>query len=155
MTSHASLSHLSCHLLLTMWRNSYPLILLVGVNDAATLETRLAVQLPYDRAIQLLVLYPREPKACVYLYIIIGKSGNSLNVHQLIKCGISLQPHGLELARFLCPLDSPGKNTGVGCHALLQGIFPIKGSNPHLLCLLHWQAGSLPLALTGEPHYTL
>ena len=36
--------------------------------------------------------------------------------------------------------DSPGKNTGVGCHALLQGIFPIQGSNPNLLCLLHRQA---------------
>ena len=42
--------------------------------------------------------------------------------------------------------DSPGKNTGVDCHALLQGIFPAQGSNPHPLCLLHWQAGSLPLA---------
>ena len=31
------------------------------------------------------------------------------------------------------------------CHALLQGIFPTQGSNPHLLCLLHWQPGSLPL----------
>ena len=29
--------------------------------------------------------------------------------------------------------DSPGKNTGVGCHALLQGIFPTQGSNPGLL----------------------
>ena len=29
--------------------------------------------------------------------------------------------------------DSPGKNTGVGCHALLEGIFPARGSNPHLL----------------------
>jgi len=27
----------------------------------------------------------------------------------------------------LCPWDSPGKNTGVGCHALLQGIFPTQG----------------------------
>ena len=33
--------------------------------------------------------------------------------------------------------DSPGKNTRVGCHALLQGIFPTQGSNPCLLCLLH------------------
>ena len=37
--------------------------------------------------------------------------------------------------------DSPGKNTGVCCHALLQGIVPTQGSNPSLLCLLHWQAG--------------
>ena len=33
-----------------------------------------------------------------------------------------------------------------GCHALLQGIFPTQGSNPCLLCLLHWQEGSLLLA---------
>ena len=39
----------------------------------------------------------------------------------------------------------------MGCHSLLQGIFPTQGSNPHLLRLLHWQAGSLPLALTGKP----
>ena len=45
---------------------------------------------------------------------------------------------------------SPGKNTGVGCHALLQGIFPTQGSNLHLLCLLRWQAGSLALDL-GTP----
>ena len=43
--------------------------------------------------------------------------------------------------------DSPGKNAGVDCHALLQGIFPIQGANPGLLCLLHCQVGSLPLLL--------
>ena len=32
----------------------------------------------------------------------------------------------------LCPWDSPGKNTGVSCHALLQGIFPTQGSNLRL-----------------------
>ena len=35
--------------------------------------------------------------------------------------------------------DSPGKNAGVDCHALLQGIFLTQGSNPSLLGLLHWQ----------------
>ena len=55
----------------------------------------------------------------------------------------SLQPYRLWPARLLCPWDSLGKDTGVGCHALLQGIFPTQGSNPLLLCLLHWQAGSL------------
>ena len=44
----------------------------------------------------------------------------------------------------------PGKNTGVGCHFLLQGIFPTQGLNPHLLCLLHWQADSLPLSHQGS-----
>jgi len=48
--------------------------------------------------------------------------------------------------------DSPGKNTGVGSHALLQGIFPTQGSNLCLLCILHWQVGSLPpLAPPGKP----
>ena len=47
--------------------------------------------------------------------------------------------------------DSPGKNTEVGCHALLQGIFLTQGSNPHLLCLLHWQVGFLSLAPAGKP----
>ena len=49
--------------------------------------------------------------------------------------------------------DSPGKNTGVGCHFLLQGIFTTQGSNPHLLSLLHRQAGSLPLAPPGKPRF--
>ena len=47
--------------------------------------------------------------------------------------------------------DSPGKSTGVGCHALLQGIFLTQGSNPRLSCLLPWQVGSLPLAPPGKP----
>ena len=51
----------------------------------------------------------------------------------------------------LCAWGSPGKNTGVGCYALLQRIFPTQGSN--LLRLLHWQAGSLPLAQLGKPIY--
>ena len=42
-------------------------------------------------------------------------------------------------------------NTGVSCHALFQGIFLTQGSNPHLLCLLHWQSGSLPLVPPGKP----
>ena len=41
----------------------------------------------------------------------------------------TLQPHGLEPARLLRLWNSPGKNTGVGRHFLLQGIFPTQGSN--------------------------
>ena len=50
--------------------------------------------------------------------------------------------------------DSPGKNTGVDCHALFQGIFPTKGSNPRLLCLLHRPGGSLPLVPYSTPYST-
>ena len=45
-------------------------------------------------------------------------------------CEVLLQPDGLQSAMFLCPWDVSGKNTGVGCHFLLQGIFPNQGSNP-------------------------
>ena len=52
----------------------------------------------------------------------------------------TLSPPG----RLLYPWDSPGKNTGVGCHFLLQGIFPTQGLNPFLLhcrwILYHWAA---------------
>ena len=61
-----------------------------------------------------------------------------------------LQPHGLLTASLLCPWDSPGKNTRVGCHFLFQGIFPTQGSNLCLLCLLYWQVDSLPLSHLGS-----
>ena len=50
--------------------------------------------------------------------------------------------------------DSPGKNTGVGCHSLLLGIFLTQESDLCLLCLLHWQAGSLLLVPPGKPTFT-
>ena len=67
----------------------------------------------------------------------------------------SLWPNGLWPTRLLRPRDFPGKSTGVGCHCLLQGIFPTQGSNPRLLRLLRWQVGSLPLAPPGKPCWIL
>ena len=52
----------------------------------------------------------------------------------------------------LCPWDSPGKNTGVGFSACLQGIFKTQGLKPRILCVLHWHSGSLPLAPPGKPN---
>ena len=49
---------------------------------------------------------------------------------------------------------SPGKNTGVGCHTLIQGIFLTQGLSPCLLHLLHWQADSLPLSHLGNLIYS-
>ena len=51
----------------------------------------------------------------------------------------ALWPHGLQPTRFLCLWDFPGKNTGVGCHFLLQGIFPTQGWSPCLPCLLQYR----------------
>ena len=67
-------------------------------------------------------------------------------------CPALLQPHGLQPTRLLCPWDFPGKNTGVGCHFLFQGIFLTQGLNSYLLQeIMHWQAGSLPLSHLGSP----
>ena len=66
----------------------------------------------------------------------------------------SWQPYGLSLARLFCLQDSLGKNTGEGCHFLLQGIFLTLGSNLHLLYLLHWQAGPSPVVPPGKPSET-
>ena len=63
-----------------------------------------------------------------------------------------MQPYGLQAAKLLCPCDFR-KNTGVGCHLLLQVIFLTQRSNWHLLGLLHWQAGSLPLMPPGKPSF--
>ena len=60
----------------------------------------------------------------------------------------SLKPHGLLSARVLCPWNSPGKNTGVCCHSLLQGIFLSQGLS---MSLLHWQADSVLSEPPGKP----
>ena len=59
----------------------------------------------------------------------------------------SLRPHGLQPTRLLCPWAFPGKTTGVGCHFLLQGIFPTQGSNPGLL---HYRQTLLPSESPGK-----
>ena len=63
----------------------------------------------------------------------------------------TVKRYGLEPTRLFCQWNSPGKNVGMGCHALLQGIFLTQGSNPYLFCLLHWQACSLPPAHLEGP----
>jgi len=54
----------------------------------------------------------------------------------------------MQPTRLLCPWNPPGKNAGVGCHFLLQGIFLTQKSNLHLL---HWQEDSLPKYHLGNP----
>ena len=60
----------------------------------------------------------------------------------------SVQPCRLQLSRLLRPWDSPGKNTGVGCHFLFQRIFPTQGSN---LGLLHCRQILYHLSVQGSP----
>ena len=79
-------------------------------------------------------------------------------------CGIPVflldvpRAKSLQLCPTLCNLmdcSPPGKNTGVGCHAFLQGIFPTQGLNLHFLDLLQWQVGFLLLVLPGKPIHPL
>ena len=81
--------------------------------------------------------------------------GQGLLFQLLLTCSVvslPLPPHGLQPTRLLCPWDSLDKNTGVGCHALLQGILLTQGTNPHILCLLHWQADFFTTESPGKPH---
>ena len=70
---------------------------------------------------------------------------------KMFQLGPNLRHYGPWPARLLHPVGSPGKNTGLGCHALLQGYFPTLVSGIYL----HWQGGALPLAPPGKPPYML
>ena len=79
---------------------------------------------------------------CVYVCVCVYACTHT---HVLSRV-LLIATHGLQPSRLLCPWDFTGKNTGVACQFLLQGIFPTQGSNLPVLCLLHWQVGSLSLA---------
>ena len=73
---------------------------------------------------------------------------STMNFENIVSCSVmsdSLGPHGLWPTRLLCPSDFSGKDNGVGCHFLLQGIFPTQGLN------LALQADSLPSGPPGKP----
>ena len=70
-----------------------------------------------------------------------------VKVSVALSCPTLLNPMD---CRLLC-WAFPGKNTGMGCHFLLQGIFPTQGLNSPLLCFLHWQADSWPSEPPGKP----
>ena len=83
-------------------------------------------------------IHQRVYTVCVHVYMVVSVMSSSL------------QPYGLKPARLLCPWGFPGKNTAVGCHTLLQGIFPTQRLNLSLT-LLCWQEGSLLLVPPGKP----
>ena len=78
-----------------------------------------------------------------------------LTINKRVSCSVisdSLRSHGLEPTELLCPWYFPGKNTVVGCHFLLQGIFPIQGSNSGL-----WHCRQILyhciIQITNEKHF--
>ena len=58
----------------------------------------------------------------------------------------------MQSARLLCPWNFPGKNAGLHCQSLLQGVLLTQGSSP---CLLHWQVDFLTTKPPGKPKYTI
>ena len=84
-------------------------------------------------------------------------SGQSWEIHSLCVCSVTQSCPDLcnPMDRLFCPWNFLGKNTGLGCHFLLHRIFPIQGSNPCFLHLLHRQADSLPLSHLGIPIHSL
>ena len=85
----------------------------------------------------------------LYGYVSLGKSW----YQGLTACTLSwsvmfdsLQPNGTVALQVSLSMGFPCKNTGVGCHFFLQGIFLTQGLKPHLLHLLHLQPDSLPLS---------
>ena len=62
----------------------------------------------------------------------------------------SVERYGMQPARLPCPWDSPGKNTGMGCHALLQGFLLTQESNLCLLCLPALACGFFTISTTWE-----
>ena len=87
---------------------------------------------------------------CPYCVSILSEwFSQTYRLPESVSCSVvsdSLQPHGLQPTSLLW--DSPGKNTGVGSHSLLQGIFPTQGLNPGVLDCRH----SLPFE---PPDYLL
>ena len=101
-----------------------------------------------------LIVHPKSTICLLvdYLLLEFGQGASLMFVYVCSVVSDSLQPHGLQPARLLCLRNFSGKNTGVGCHFLLQGIFPTQGSNP---CLLQRQVNSLLQSHLGSPksHY--
>ena len=95
------------------------------------------------------------PEQWHFLLIINSKwasqSYSSEHIKSLQLCPILCNPTDCSPPHASVHGDSPGKNTGVGYHAFLQGIFLTQGSNSSPFCLLNWQAGPLP-ALPWKPH---
>ena len=89
-------------------------------------------------------------ETCVYSFLpvsflcVCSVTHSCLTLCDPLDCVTHQAPLSMEFSR---------RDAGVGSNFLLQGIFPTQGSNPHLLHLLHWQAGSLPLVPTGKRLY--
>ena len=95
---------------------------------------------------------PGVPQARTLERVAISFSNACMHAKSLPSCP-TLRPCGQQPTRLLCPWNSPGKNPGVGCHSLLQGIFLTQRSNPRLFCLLHCRQILYPTSHLGSHHF--
>ena len=142
---------------------THPLLFIAGIYQSLFVHENSVVPGPLSSSSTLISMSrtfsiqdgdPCNSLDCQLLYLPNNFTSNLLKmcVHaKLLQSCPTLRSHGLQPTRLLCPWNSPGKNTGVGCHFLLQNIFPIQGPNTSPLRLLHWQADSLPLEPSGKP----
>ena len=96
--------------------------------------------------------HPMLPSAMKWVKIFSTCSVHITRVHWIVSVVSDSATLWMGAHQAPCPRDSPGKNAGMGCWALLQGLSPTQGLNLPLFCLQHWQVGSLPLAPPGKPH---
>ena len=79
-----------------------------------------------------IILFNKFVLNTIFVQDTVLSAKNNLSLHVCVSRSVvsdSLWPHRRQLSRLLCPGNSPGSNTAVGCHSLLQGIFPTQGSN--------------------------
>ena len=86
---------------------------------------------------------------CVCVFMLGAQGSGSFFLFSAVSN--SLRPYGWQPSRFLCPWDSPGKKTVMGCHFLFRGDLPNPGMETGFLVSLHWQAAPLPLRHLGSP----
>ena len=127
MCIHAKLLQ-SCTILCNLMDCSPP-----GSSVHGILQARILVwvAIPFSRG-------SSQPRDRTCIFCIVGRfftAEPSVRVLVTQSCLTLGDPMDCSLPGSSVHVDSPGKNTGVSCHFLLQGIFPTKGSNPHLLCL--------------------
>ena len=110
------------------------------------------LEIKFRRLSPFIEILPHSLHGCIMCYLIWALQVRAQSLHL---CLALCDPTDYSLAGFSVHGILQARNTGVSCHPLLQGIFLTQGSNPCLVHLLHWQAGSSPLAPPGKPHLDL
>ena len=123
-------------------------------------------QIPRLKAVNLSLiqvsLYSMDPEIHDFITTVKGSFDKTIaSIEKLVAADIPIQiscpimkanrkGYDKVLEYVLYSWNFPGKNTRVGCHFLLQGIFPTQGSNLCLLCVLRYQVDSLTLCHLGS-----